>query len=99
MTDERPPHVELIKLVVVIPLALAIFLAWVWAEIARLVPGKSMAALVGPPSAVSFLLIFWRLWKIPHRGSILYAAISAVLAGVLTTVLLFFSWIVAWAWM
>jgi hypothetical protein len=97
MTDERPPHVELIKLVVVMPLAVAIFVAWIWAEKARLVPGTSMAAFVGLPSAVSFLLIFWRLWKIPHRGRILYAVLSAVLAGVVTTVLLFFSCSVAWA--
>jgi hypothetical protein len=99
MADERlrSAVVEMIKFAIVIALALVIFVAWIWAEKARLVPVMGMGALDGPPSAVSFLLIFWRLWKIPHRGWILHAVVSGVLAGVLTTVLLFFSWIVAWA--
>jgi hypothetical protein len=98
MTNVRPlSYGDLIKLVIVMPLAVAIFVAWIWAEKAGLVPGKSMAAFVGPPSTVSFLLIFWRLWQLSRRESILYAVVSAVLAGVLTTVLLFFSMIVAWA--
>jgi hypothetical protein len=98
MTDERPPHVELIKLVVVMALALVIFVAWLRVPVkVEVFFAPSMAAFLAPPSTVSFLLIFWRLWKIPHRGIILHAVISGVLAGVLTTVLLFFSMIVAWA--
>jgi hypothetical protein len=98
MADERlrSAIVELIKLAVVMALAMAIFVAWIWAEKAMLVPGTSMASFVGPPSAVSFLLIFWRLWQIPHRGWILHAVIWSVLAGVLTAALLLLSLLISW---